>query len=202
MTPFFNGLAFGLIFIFSIGPAFFLLIQTSIEQGFKKAAFMALGISLGDILFVVLIMKGVASYLDEPNIRFWAGVVGVSLLTLVGIYSFFKPARINLKKEKHSPEGKLRSLLTGLFFNLFNPSTIIFWLSLVSIVQINLGYSGNEKELFFAGVLFTILSTDLTKSFLAQKLKKFLTFRSVAIMNKVVGVILIGFGLRLLFELL
>lgn len=202
MAPFLNGMAFGLIFIFSIGPAFFLLIQTSIEQGFKKAAFMALGISIGDILFVVLIMKGLASYLDEPDVRFWAGIVGVSLLTIVGIYSFFKIPRINLKKEKHSPEGRMRSFLTGLFFNLFNPSTIIFWLSLVSIVQINLGYKGNEKELFFAGVLCTILSTDLTKSYLAQKLKQFLTFRAVAIMNKVVGVILIGFGLRLLFELL
>ena len=202
MLPFFNGLAFGLIFIFSIGPAFFLLIQTSMEKGFKKAAFMALGISIGDILFVVLIMKGVASYLDEPNIQFWAGIIGVAIFNLVGIYSLFKPARINLKKEKHSPEGKGKSLLTGLIFNLLNPSTIIFWLSIVSIVQINLGYVGNEKVLFFMGVLITIFSSDITKSYLAQKLKKFLTVRAVTIMNKSVGVILIGFGLSLLVKLL
>lgn len=198
MVPFLNGLAFGLIFIFSIGPAFFLLIQTSLEKGFRKAAFMALGISLGDILFVLMILKGVVSLLEEPPIRFWASIVGVSLLIVFGLYTFFKPPRISLRHEQHSPEGFMRSFFAGLFFNLFNPSTIIFWLSLVSIVHINLGYSGNEKVYFFAGVLCTILSTDLTKSYLAQKLKRFLTIRAVRILNKTVGVILIGFGIRLL----
>lgn len=201
MVPFLNGLAFGLIFIFSIGPAFFLLIQTSLEKGFKKAAFMALGISIGDILFVYMILKGITSLLEEPTVRFWAGIIGVGLLILFGIYTFFKPPRISYHPEQHSPEGILRSLIKGFIFNLFNPSTIIFWLSLVSIVHINLGYTGNQKIYFFTGVLCTIFSTDLTKSYLAQKLKKFLTLRAVSIMNKTVGVILIGFGLRLLFEI-
>lgn len=200
MFPFLNGLAFGLLFIFSIGPAFFLLIQTSIEKGFKKAAFMAFGISLGDILFVLMILKGVVSLLEEPTIRFWASIIGVSLLIVFGLYTFFKTPRISPRHEQHSPENVMRSFWAGLFFNFFNPSTIIFWLSLVSIVHINLGYAGNEKVYFFAGVLCTILSTDLTKSYLAQKLKKFLTTRAVSIMNKTVGVILIGFGIRLLFE--
>ncbi len=75
---FFNGLAFGIIF--SIGPAFFLLIQTSIEQGFKKAALVAFGISLADILYVVMIMRGVTSLLEKPSIRFWAGIIGVTFL--------------------------------------------------------------------------------------------------------------------------
>ena len=201
MIPFLNGLALGLVFIFAIGPAFFLLIQTSIEKGFKKAAFVALGISIGDILFVLMIMKGVESLLEEASVRFWAGFIGVSLLILFGLYSYLKPPRINLKTEKHSPEGIFRSLFTGLFFNIFNPSTIIFWLSLVSIVHINLGYTGNDKGYFFIGVLFTILSTDLIKSYLAQKLKGFLTYRAVSIMNKTVGIILIGFGVRLFFLL-
>lgn len=202
MVPFLKGLAFGLIFIFSIGPAFFLLIQTSLEKGFRKAAFLALGISLGDILFVLMILKGVTSLLEEPPVRFWASIIGVGLLIIFGLYTFFKPPRISPRHEQHSPEGIMRSFFAGLFFNLLNPSTVIFWLSLVSIVHINLGYTGNEKVLFFAGVLCTILSTDLTKSYLAQKLKRFLTTRAVSIINKTVGIILMGFGLRLLFEVL
>ena len=201
MLPFFNGLAFGLIFIFSIGPAFFLLIQTSIEQGFKKAALVALGISIGDVLYVVMIMKGITSLLELPDVRFWAGIIGVSLLIIFGIFSFFKQPKINSRSENHTPEGKWKSIITGFFFNFFNPSTVIFWLSLVSIVEINFGYTGHQKLIFFSGVLTTILSTDITKSYLGQKLKKFLTLRTVSILNKVVGVILIGFGVTLLTQL-
>lgn len=201
MTPFFNGLLFGLIFILSIGPAFFLLVQTSIEKGFKKAAFIAFGISLGDIFFVVLIMKGVTSLLEDPEVKFWAGIIGVVLLTLFGLFSFFKKPIISLKPQKNSADGYLRNFLKGFIFNFLNPSTIVFWLSLVSIVQINFGYTGDQKILFFTGVLFAIISTDLTKSYMAGKLKKFLTVRTVNILNKVVGVILIGFGLSLLTQL-
>ncbi|MCF6359193.1 MAG: LysE family translocator [Cyclobacteriaceae bacterium] len=201
MLPFFNGLAFGLIFIFSIGPAFFLLIQTSIEKGFKQAVLVAIGISIADILYVVMILKGITSLLENPDVRFWAGVTGVSLLIIFGLFSFFKNPKINTKSENHTPEGKIKSVGTGFLFNLFNPSTVIFWLSLVSIVEINFGYTGHQKLLFFSGVLATILSTDITKSFLAQKLKRFLTLRTIGILNKIVGIILIGFGVSLLTQL-
>ncbi len=199
--PFFNGLAFGLVLILSLGPAFFLLVQTSIEKGFKKAAFIALGISLGDILFVILIMKGVTSLLEDPSIKFWAGIIGVILLILFGLFSFFKKPRLNIENSKTSPNSYYKSFIKGFVFNFFNPSTVVFWLSLVSIVQVNFGYTGNQKGLFFSGVLFAILSTDLTKSFFAGKLRKFLTARAINILNKAVGIILIGFGVILLTQL-
>ena len=160
---------------------------------------MAFGISASDILFVYMILKGVTELLEEPRVRFWASIIGVGLLIIFGLFTFFKPPRIMPRHEQHSPKGTKRIFLTGFFFNLFNPSTIIFWLSIVSIVHINLGYTGNEKVYFFTGILCTILSTDLLKSYLAQKLKHFLTIRAVSIINKTVGVILIGFGVRLLF---
>ncbi len=201
MTPFFNGLVFGLIFILSIGPAFFLLVQTSIEKGFKKAVFIAFGISLADILFVVLIMKGATSLLEDPKVKFWAGIIGVVLLTFFGLFSFFKKPQLSLKSQKNAPDGYFRNFLKGFIFNFLNPSTVVFWLSLVSIVQINFGYSGDHKSFFFTGVLFAIISTDLTKSYLAGKLQKFLTVRAVKILNKAVGVILMGFGIALLTQL-
>lgn len=199
--PFLNGLAFGLVLILSLGPAFFLLVQTSIEKGFKKAAFIAFGISFGDILFVVLIMKGVTSLLEDPSIKFWAGIIGVILLILFGLYSFFKKPQLGLEPNENKAEGYFGNFLKGFVFNFFNPSTVVFWLSVVSIVQINFGYSGNQKALFFTGVLFAIISTDLTKSYLAGKLKRFLTVRAVNILNKAVGVILVGFGVVLLTQL-
>ena len=201
MMPFFNGVAFGLVLILSLGPAFFLLVQTSIEKGFKKAAFIAFGISLGDIFFVVLIMKGVTSLLEDASVKFWAGIIGVILLILFGLFSFFKKPNLTTTSKKPAPDSYYKSFITGFVFNFFNPSTVVFWLSLVSIVQINFGYTGSQKGFFFAGILFAIISTDLTKSFLAGKLNRFLTVRAVNLLNKVVGIILVGFGVVLLTQL-
>lgn len=199
--PFLNGLMFGLVLILSLGPAFFLLVQTSIEKGFKNAAFIAFGISLADIIFVVFIMKGVTSLLEDISIKFWAGIIGVNLLILFGLFSFFKKPNLSGVISKKAPDNIYKSFITGFLFNFFNPSTVVFWLSVVAIVQINFGYTGNQKALFFIGVLSAILSTDLTKSYLAGKLKRFLTLRTVNLLNKTVGVILVGFGVVLLSQL-
>ncbi len=201
MTTFFSGLAFGLVFIFSVGPAFFLLIQTSIEGGFKKAAFLALGISLSDILYVVMIMKGVTSFLENPNIRFWAGIFGVGVLIAFGAFTFFKKPIISSYSNNLSPKGYFKNFTTGFVFNFFNPSTAIFWLGIVSITQINFNYSESEKLPFFVGILLTIISTDLTKSFLAGRLKNIISLKILSVLNKVVGLILFGFGLTLLTQL-
>ncbi|MEQ9007485.1 MAG: LysE family transporter, partial [Ekhidna sp.] len=60
MPPIINGLIFGLIFIFALGPAFFALIQTSIQQGLKKAIFLAIGISVSDVFYVIIVLLGMA----------------------------------------------------------------------------------------------------------------------------------------------
>jgi threonine/homoserine/homoserine lactone efflux protein len=48
-------------------------------------------------------------------------------------------------------------------------------------------------------LLITVLATDIAKAFLADKLRKLITHRFLMIMNVVIGVFLIGFGIRLLW---
>ena len=45
MSPFLQGILVGLTFAVLLGPAFFSLIQTSIQRGFRSGLFLALGIS-------------------------------------------------------------------------------------------------------------------------------------------------------------
>lgn len=90
MPPFINGLVFGLIFLLSLGPAFFALIQTSIQQGFRKAIFFALGISISDILFVMVILLGLSAVLESDNFKFWMAIFGSIMLLGYAVYSWFK----------------------------------------------------------------------------------------------------------------
>jgi threonine/homoserine/homoserine lactone efflux protein len=66
---------------------------------------------------------------------------------------------------------------------------------------VNHNYDTVHEFYFFAGVLTTILIADVSKAFLANRLRKIITTRFLLIMNRTVAVILFAFGVRLLLFL-
>lgn len=201
MPAFFNGLLFGLVFIFAIGPSFFLLIQNSIEYGFKKGVLIALGISLSDMLFVTLTLVGVAAFFSNPEYAQVLSLIAAAILGVFGIYSFFRRPVIHSTDTLIKGHGALRFILKGFLLNIFNPTIALFWITLSSTISTNYAYTWTEKTWFFAGLLVTILSTDLSKAYLANHVRSFITVRSVKIFNRLVGSVLVIFALSLIFNL-
>ena len=74
------GLGYGLGLAFLPGPAFFKLIQTSLEKGFKPAAFIAAGIAVSDFIYVVLVYSGISSIIENDTFKFSLGAGGGCLL--------------------------------------------------------------------------------------------------------------------------
>jgi threonine/homoserine/homoserine lactone efflux protein len=201
MPPFVNGLLFGLVFIFAIGPSFFLLIQNSIQYGFRKGAFIAIGISLSDILFVSLALIGMATVFTNPESSTIFAYVAAAILIIYGVYSFLKTPVINNDTEIIDGNGILKFLLKGFLINVFNPTIILFWLTLSTTVSSSYGYSWPEERNFFIGMLFTILATDLAKAFLANHVRQFITVHAISIFNRIVGSALVLFAISLIFKM-
>ena len=202
MTPYLNGLLFGLIFILSFGPGFFALIQTSMVRGVKPALFTALGISLSDAVYVALILFGIANYLENPEVRLWMGMIGMGVLIAYAIYSWFKKPKIYTQHQM--VETRLNSFkffAKGFLLNGLNPFILIFWIGIVSVVTVNYEYSISEQRYFFSGVLCTIITMDTIKVLLANRLKHLITPGIILVLNRSVGIILLLFGLRILFFL-
>lgn len=202
MPSYLTGIIFGLVFIFSLGPGFFALIQTSVQKGFKKAAVLAIGISCSDIAYVALALMGAVSVLEQPVIRLWLGTGGAIVLITYGVYSWFKKPRVY--ENRHTSESDisyLKYLLKGFILNGFNPFIVVFWVGIVSMVAVNYNFEGSDRIYFFAGVLTTILSTDLIKAFLAHRLRQLVTPKKIRILNRSVGVILILFGIQMIYFL-
>ncbi|HTB33150.1 MAG TPA: LysE family transporter, partial [Bacteroidia bacterium] len=67
VITFFKGaiLGFSMSIIF-IGPALFALIQTSIKNGFRSAAALALGVAISDAFFIALAYLGAEQFLSNP----------------------------------------------------------------------------------------------------------------------------------------
>ncbi len=197
-----NGIKFGIVLTFLIGPVFFTILQTSIEKGFWVGVLVAIGVSLSDILYVVICYFGLSSFMEDPKINLYMGYVGgVILIAFGSYYLLFKSGRKDIRNPGMVRERKpITYLAKGFLINIMSPMVPLFWIGAVSIATIDFGYtSASTYGLFFGGVLGTVLTTDISKAYLSGKLRTLITHRSLLIMNTVVGVALIGFGARLIF---
>ena len=200
MPAFLNGLLFGLVFIVAIGPSFFLLIQNSIEYGFKKGAFIAIGISLSDVLFVLITLLGLSAIISDPENTSLFSYIAAIILGVFGIYSFVRKPVINNDETIANGRGVFRFLAKGFLINIFNPTIILFWITLSSTISTTYDYTWAEKRSFFIGLLITIITSDILKAYLANNVRSFITVRSVKIFNQLVGGILVVFALSLIFK--
>ena len=199
MPPVLNGLLFGLIFIFAVGPSFFLLIQNSVEYGFKRGALIAVGISLSDILFVSLTLVGMSSIISDPAHAQLLSIIAAIILVIFGIYYFIRKPKIK-HEEIINGRGALRFIFKGFLINIFNPTIILFWITMSTTVSANYNYSWSDKRSFFIGMLITIFVSDMAKAYLANHVRSFITVKSVKVFNRIVGSALVIFAASLLFQ--
>jgi len=198
----FNGLKLGFVLAFLVGPVFFTIIQTSVEKGFWNGVLVSLGVSLSDILYVTICYFGLVQFINEPGFRVYLAYFGGGILILFGLYHVFVKSRRNMHPALDvANEKKLyRYFVKGFVINGLSPMVLIFWIGTISVASIDFGYSrGYEFFIFFSVVLATVLTTDILKAYLADKLRRLVTKRLMMIMNILVGVCLIIFGGRLIF---
>jgi len=100
-------LGLSLATIFGIGPAFFTLIQTSINRGFKKALFLDAGVMLSDIAVVVVMMM-TSIKLDfssgNKNVML-AGIAAGIIVIVFGIFTYrSKPENVVERSKRKNEE--------------------------------------------------------------------------------------------------
>ncbi|HRI79943.1 MAG TPA: LysE family transporter [Cyclobacteriaceae bacterium] len=197
----FNGFKLGMVLTFLVGPVFFTILQTSVERGFWRGAQVAVGVSLSDILYVTICYLGLAQGLVQSSFKVYMAYAGGAILIGFGLYHLFVKSRRPLQSLIHPITEKhfTRYMLKGFVINGMTPMVLFFWIGAVSLATIDFGYSGvTEFALFFGAVLVTVLATDITKAYLAGKLRRLITPRFMTIMNVLLGIVLIFFGFRLI----
>lgn len=196
----FNGIEFGMVLTFLVGPVFFTIIQTSIERGFWRGVLVACGVSFSDMLYVTICYFGLAQMLANSNLKVYMAYAGGSILIAFGLYHLLiKSRRKHQGTAGPTDEKRLyRYVLKGFLINGMSPMVLLFWIGAASVATIDFGYSAApDYMLFFASLLITVLTTDILKAYLADRLRLIITPRSLRIMNIVLGVALIFFGCRL-----
>ena len=196
------GLSLG--FFFGFGPAFFAIIQTSIYRGPLRGALLALGVFLSDSLMVILTLIGATSILEKAENTQILGFTGGAVLIAFGIFIFKKKSMRTESEEKKdifikTPKPILYPI-KGFVLNIANPAIWLFWAGVVMGVAAPFKEHLTDLFVFFAAVLLTIFSTDLSKVFVSHKLKSIVNDRFLMAINKVAGLGLLGFGIFLIVK--
>lgn len=208
LSLYFEGALLGLLVAISLGPAFFAIIQTSINKGFKYGVFMAMGISLSDIMLVTISYLIGATLFDDPQNKVYIGLIGGIILIIFGSVSWAKKPEILKRRNINyvAPTNKppFLYIIRGFFLNIANPFLFFFWFGALGFVGKN-AIEGEMLEstiMFFAGTFSVVFATDILKSYIGNKIKGFLRPRKELILNKIVGIALVIFGIILMYRTL
>jgi len=197
------GLGLGVFLSVSVGPVIFAIIKYSVNNGFKAGISFVLGVSLSDIMFVLVGNLATSFIVGLEDYKRSIGIVGGIMLVGMGLYGLFlKKIRISTGEEK--PEmfrthDYLKIWLAGFLMNTLNPGVMIFWLG---VCVANTATTVSHRLVMYIICLSFVLSMDILKVFVSDKIRHKLTLNNVVWLNRIAGVSMVLFGVVLLYKVL
>jgi len=197
-----SGIGLGIVLSFATGPVFFALLKTSIEKGFHAGISLAGGVLLSDIIYVSLALYGSSFIQFENQYRYAIGLTGAAVMMGIGFFYLFKKVKINYDNITSTKRN------TGYFFKGFlmcilNPSLLIYWITVTSsIISVTGEIQAQQVFPFFGSILITQFSMDSMKAYYANKLRYKIKERTIILLNRVAGSLIMIFALKLIYDLL
>ena len=202
-----TAIPWGILLAFTIGPVFFVLLETGAIKGFRAALVFDLGVITGDIVFILIAYFSTNKILekikDDPALFIFGGM----LLLTYGIISYIK-----LKKEYKKAQTEddyievaakkkyLSLYFKGFLLNFINIGVLGFWLGIIIVFGPKLDMQTNRILIFFATILAVYLLVDCIKIVLAKQLKSKLTPQLIYKVKRAISVIMMVFGIGLIAQ--
>ena len=199
-----KGITLGLLLSISVGPIVFSVLKQSLNNGHSGGLAFIIGVSASDITMVLVSNVFTELFSTLSSHKKVIGIAGSIFLISVGVYFlFFKKLKVTEEGQQAAMKFRKRDYakiaVSGYLMNTLNPAVFLFWLT-VSTTFIN--HTLEQKLVLFIVCLTMVFSTDVAKVMLAGKIRKKLTPHNIHIINRINGVILIGFGIALIWGLL
>lgn len=197
-----EGISMGLVLSALVGPVFFTLITNSMEHGFRYAAVLAFGIFCSDAIYVLLTYFGISLLTQTETFQLLLGYFGGGILVGFGINSLIMKSisRPNSGGILLGVSSKKSAFVKGFSINGVNPFVLLFWLSIAGLVTPKHNWEKEDVLFYYLGILLTVLSIDLVKAFIARQVSGLMTPRLMGILNKLVGLIMIFFGMKMIWS--
>lgn len=163
LTIFFYALVFGFVFCLSPGAVLAETLRRGLLHGFIPALLVQIGSLVGDAVWAVIGLTGIALLIQHDAVRVPLTIVCALYLAWLGVRSLIDAW--HLPAPSHAPASSGRNALAvGAAISLANPKNIIYWGALGSALSGIVGTTPSHGQtlMFFAGfMLASVLSCFL-----------------------------------------
>jgi threonine/homoserine/homoserine lactone efflux protein len=200
-----KGIGLGLIFALSVGPVIFTIIKQSINNGHKGGFSFVFGVWLSDLILVFASNAFSDIVVRAMHFKTTISYVGAAFIISMGaFYLFFKkvslPAGQTEMDIKFGKKDITKAFMSGLIINTLNPSVILFWL--INATAFATTHTLFERIILFSTCLLVNMIGDVAKVMMASKIRHKLTVHNINIINKISGLILVGFGVAIIYGII
>ena len=197
-----KGFGLGMILAISVGPVIFTILKQSLNNGQKGGFSFVAGVWFSDILLVFISNMFSTLVMSALAFKSTIGFLGAAFVITLGIYSlFFKKVYFGEDKNvvliEFGKKAITKAFMSGFLINTLNPSVLLFWL--INATAFAASNTVTERIVIFSVCLGVNILADIFKVLLAATVRHSLTPHNINIINKISGIILILFGLAIIY---
>ena len=163
LTIFFYALVFGFVFCLSPGAVLAETLRRGLLHGFTPALLVQFGSLVGDAVWAVIGLTGIALLIQHDAVRVPLTVVCALYLAWLGIRSLIDARKLP-ESDAAPASTRQNALAVGAAISLANPKNIVYWGALGSALSGIVGTTPSHGQtlMFFAGfMLASVLSCFL-----------------------------------------
>ena len=204
-----SAIPWGFLLAFTIGPVFFVLIETSITKGFRASMILDAGVVLADLVFVLIAYFSTNQILeklkDNPKLFIFGGL----LMFGYGLISYINEKRSYERKQKEemddvaddiNKKNYLGLFFKGFFLNFINIGVLAFWMGVIIVFAPKLNMETSRIITFITTIIVSYIMVDVVKILVAKQLKSRLTPYNIHKIKRIISVILMIFGIFLIAQ--
>ena len=200
MKRYFEGLRFGLLLQLAVGPMCLMVFNTAKNVSFLVAMSLVLAIALVDAFYILLASLGVSKIMEKKRVKTVFKIVGSLVLILFGLNIILNVFDINIIPGLDLKPNTSNIFLQGLILTLSNPITIVFWGSILTTKIIEDGLKKKELAIFSVGLVSSTVFFLSLVAVLGTVLSEFIPETVSNVLNVIVGLLIIFFGIRMLVK--
>ncbi|UCG60983.1 MAG: LysE family translocator [Candidatus Zixiibacteriota bacterium] len=192
----FSGALF--LMVIAPGPGVLACVSRALASGFKMAAFVAVGIMIGDMFFLLMAIAGLSVIAEHLGSLFYIiRYCGAAYLIWLGYRTWTSKAELRSSQSRKSASPK-SCLLSGLSITLGNPKAIAFYLSfLPAFIDIR-RMSGSDVLITAGIIILTLTVVLLSYSYAANRVRDLFSGRNaVRRLNRCAGAVMASVGLAI-----
>jgi threonine/homoserine/homoserine lactone efflux protein len=203
MKIFSNGLSTGLLLQLAIGPVFFFIVNLTIQRTILDGFVAVLAVTIVDYFYITLAILGVGKLLENKKIKKVFSIISSAVLIIFGWIIIKGVIESGIATSANVISSNLFASFTSVFvLTISSPLTIVFFTSLFATKAVELNYT--KREL----LIFGLSTGSATFIFLGASVILFSIIGGaipviiIKLLNVFVGLVLIGYGIIRLVQVM